>query len=414
MYHSPVPALLIHLPANVLFRTDVLDAWVVLVFMLGAYVFVSLSILHIQRRHFPDTPKLAVLCAYLAAGFGNCVFILLSRTAMYEVCISFGVFFFSGALYLLLVSYSLTGSRNDLCLLFCGLFLGLSVWSRPTYGLGAVFLLVVSAIYLLVSGLGLKGTLRRLFFLSLAFCFVMFLMMSYNFLRFDSPFEFGTKYQLTCYNPKILFKPSLSHIPIWVYVHFFTPPQYAYEFPYIHLNTDISGSIRNDPRSIYFVEPISSLHMISPYLLVLVFLPLKVLWSVILAVRSCVRERSFLAATFFKMDAARLHLAYVMALLLSSLFGVFFFFSIIPVVCQRYVLDYAPLMLLLSAICWFQAIDSLKGKRGLYRFRHLLYAVMILLTLITIASNILLFFSGSPYQRVLVLEDALQVIFSLP
>ncbi len=411
--HSPVPTLLFYIPSIVLFKTDIRDAWVVLFFLLGTYVFTSLTILHIQKKCFPDMSQIALVCAYLVAGFGNCASFQLQRTDMYEVAISCGVFFFVGALYWLFTS-SLAQSRgNYLRYFLCGLFLGLSVWSRPTYGLGAVMLICVTAIYLLVSGSGLKRTSKRMIYLLLPFMICVILFTTYNYLRFDDPFEFGIRYQLTGFNSYKMFTPSLSHMVRWTYFHFLRTPRFSDEFPFIHLSNQFHPSLYITPDSQYFILLTLPLHIISPYILILGYLFLKGIWSVCMVMLSQIRGNSLKKQAIIRLGSDGLYLKFVVLTLISATFGTMFSFSIIPIVTFRYLMDYAPLMILLSSVSWFIAIESLNANKRLLIFRYPLLGLMIVLTLITMVLNILMYFNGPNLDHRLTSINSLREIIGL-
>ncbi len=393
LFHTPVPTLIFHLPSHIIFREDVLDSTVISAFMLGTYVFLSLSILHVQRTYFPDTSSIVLICAYLALGFGNFAFILFSRPAMYEVSISCGVFFITGAMYWLLTLSSENFSKNNLRYFLSGLFLGLSVWSRPTYSLAAILAIGATTVYILVIGYKFKGTTKRISYLLLPFIFISLVFLSYNYLRFDDPTEFGIRYQLTPINPENLFRISFSNIIKWLYFHFFRIPTFSDIAPFIHPSESVSSYISLSSKQSYYIESTLPLHIITPYVLILVPLILVIILWLIRGANIFIRKPSSLGKWIIEMEPEKFHLMFVFSLLTLTLLGTILLFSLIPSVCQRYITDYASLMILLSAISWISVIESIKKSRRFKIFTYIVLGIMILLTVITMLTNFLMFFN---------------------
>ena len=217
--------------------------------------------------------------------------------------------------------------------------------------------------------------------------------LSYNYLRFDDPTEFGIRYQLTPINPENLFRISFSNIIKWLYFHFFRIPTFSDIAPFIHPSESVSSYISLSSKQSYYIESTLPLHIITPYVLILVPLILVIILWLIRGANIFIRKPSSLGKWIIEMEPEKFHLMFVFSLLTLTLLGTILLFSLIPSVCQRYITDYASLMILLSAISWISVIESIKKSRRFKIFTYIVLGIMILLTVITMLTNFLMFFN---------------------
>ncbi|MDD6373515.1 MAG: hypothetical protein PUF97_03420, partial [Bifidobacteriaceae bacterium] len=184
-------------------------------------------------------------------------------------------------------------------------------------------------------------------------------LMWYNAARFGSPFEFGTRYQLT--GEDVLHQGvHLSRVPLGLWYYLFMPPKLIPEYPYISalgVTTRYSGFI-----DVWFVR--GGLFFIVPLLLILL---------VPAAVRRLKKTRAL----------------YVLCMVLAvvttgveTIFGAIF---------TRYMCDIAP-FLLIAALCvvmeWLQ--DAAQRGDAAVAMRR--YRVACVLTVLTVLMLVLGFF----------------------
>lgn len=275
LYFGVTPALLLYAPARLLGLGCVNDAFATAIFCSVALM-AMLALLRRILHAFEISPPLWMLgFALISLGFGTTVPFLLRTCAVYQVSISCGYacsmvalyFFASGALL----------ARPSLWRLTLGsLALGLAIGGRPTQIVVVPVLIVVSWAILRWSAAQSRelGTHRKRWAWPLAaawlpFSTIIFLLGLYNYLRFDSWFEFGTTYQITSTRIDVLpqFQPA-ALLP-GLYFYLWQPYITNWEFPFFHARPRYPGTL---PQP-FFVERIIGLFRQTPFSFILLLFP---------------------------------------------------------------------------------------------------------------------------------------------
>jgi len=191
LYYGVTPVLLLLWPfaaltGHYLYSGQATAFFCALGFLAGA------GVLHaLWRRYFPEVSVWVVAAAVLALGLATGVPVMLPRSGVYEVAVSCGCMLMMLSLGAIWCALHET-RRRSWWLAAASVAYGLAVGARPSLLFGAIILLVpvVQARYerrpvgaLLVAAIG------PLTVIGLG-------LMLYNAMRFDSPFEFGVRYQL--------------------------------------------------------------------------------------------------------------------------------------------------------------------------------------------------------------------------
>jgi hypothetical protein len=169
--------------------------------VLAVAVFLSsLSWLAILRREFvPKAPGWAWLCAVITLGVGTGLPVVLRPAKFYQIAILSGVAFEMAALLCLTLAICRRDAKRR-WLALASLCVGLAAGSRPTLIPGGLVALLLVAVWLWRKDgetAGNRGQLGRLVLTALGpvgFCLAA--IGWYNWMRYDSPFEFGLHYQL--------------------------------------------------------------------------------------------------------------------------------------------------------------------------------------------------------------------------
>ncbi len=203
LYFGITPVLLFYLPFNLITNLYLTDKLLVLILSCFIFLFSLIIIKKISDRitviqNIP--PNILVLCIFIT-GFCNLLPFLVIKSSIYEVAITTAIFLLLLSIYIFYNYMYAQTKSNKYILLFCLSFtLCLSVGARPYYVLfipiffiaiiwltyketESINQIIVSILYFLIPCL-LYGTIIAL----------------YNYLRFDSIFEFGWKYQLNPLN----------------------------------------------------------------------------------------------------------------------------------------------------------------------------------------------------------------------
>jgi tetratricopeptide (TPR) repeat protein len=181
------------------------------------------------RRYFAEVGVGVVVTCALALGLATGVPRLLARSYVYEVAISCGYMLTMLALAAIWRALHET-ERSSRWLAAASVAYGLAVGARPNLLFGAVILLapVVQAWY----------ERRRIWALLAAATGPILLiglgLMLYNNLRFDNPFEFGVRYELSEYRELTAQHFSLHYLWFNFRVYFLEPARWSTYFPFVH------------------------------------------------------------------------------------------------------------------------------------------------------------------------------------
>ena len=269
LYFGAPPALLLHLPLFVLTGFYPSDAFAAAIFIVVGIGF-WLSSLHVAVSHwFRHIRSRWVFLSALTLGFCHAGPFVVARPAVYEVCLAAAYCFAAALFYFLLRAFTVGLSGGTLAAAAGAL--GLAIATRPT----AVVVVPVMAAALLWKlhrdrvpasrWIGLLFPSVALLSLTAA------LMAAYNYARFDSVAEFGTKYVLAGTNMQQLKLFSANRIPTGLYLYLFSAPQITDQFPFLWAGAQPPAELR--PRPPYFVEPVAGVFAIHPICLVLCVLP---------------------------------------------------------------------------------------------------------------------------------------------
>jgi len=315
MYWGPTPALVAFLPWRLLTGHGLDTSWAVWAFTMAGWLFAAMLVLHVIGRFFPQTGSCIRFSTLLVVGLANFAAVVLHRPSVYEVSIAAAYTFTSLAWWQLAVALWRPPAFRAVPLAIASLAFGLAVAARPTW--------IVATPVLLVVLWDVRGSWREPMFGRLVGCAVIPVMacvlalILHNGARFDSPLEFGMRYQLGGQlPPSELF--ALRHFPACIAMYLLAPPVTVDYFPFVF------PSAWKNPLSGAGSENVYGLFPLLPILWVAALSPLA------LRVRGLGRMVVVLAAGFVA----------VLSILSMFQFGV----------VLRYSLDLAPILALLAAI----------------------------------------------------------------
>ncbi len=262
-YFGILPLLLVFLPYKVIFNNYLCVAPVVFMFSAGCMVLLKEILEIIINRYYKDIPFKIVFYLVLTLCFGSLLIYLNGLGRVYELAVVSGLFFTLFGMFFILKS--MEKEEKKYRYIFMGaLCLALSVACRPT-DLFASLVIVPYLISLLISNIKIvkekKSPLIKLIIgVGIPYIVVGLFTMWYNNVRFGSPFEFGTRYQLTIVNMRAL-KSRQYVVPMGLLEDFFTIPNFAPIFPYIVNNNSLPVFygyyyMQSIIAGIFFVAPI--------------------------------------------------------------------------------------------------------------------------------------------------------------
>ncbi len=251
LYFGVAPALTLFLPFRLLTGLHFPEALACVLFCAGGYLASLALFLGIRRRFFPDCPAGVAWLGTLMLGLGNFCVVMLTRAQFYEVPIASAYFFSCLGLWGLFQALG-GGMRQRRWLWLASTAFGLAVASRPHFVFACVVLGAMGfwrwrdrpfarprAVMgdALALGLPVALTLAGLFI--------------YNYRRFDSPFEFGQKYQLGGSNVGHMKLLGWEVIPANIYYYFWAPAQFGRYFPFFDGIKAYPGTL---PKFYYGIE----------------------------------------------------------------------------------------------------------------------------------------------------------------
>lgn len=376
LYWGPVPALVL-LPVQFIFHKSLQDIYLVYFFFSGLLIVNSLLILKLWQRLFADIPSRHVVASIFTAGLILPVLWSLNIPDVYEAALGAGQFFLMGGIYFAVLAFGDTLRNRYLFL--AGVFWACAVGSRAMNVLPLLIILplIIFWVYRVSPGpINWKKITGHLFALGLPLALGAVSIGWYNWVRFDSPFEFGFRYQITIHNlikdSALVFQPDYFLPNLYAYV--FQPFERISKFPFIQPVTIMQTLERLgiEPPKLFFSGRLTGFLVYAPFL-ALAFLPLRQ------AVRSA-RGNSNLPYQF-----PVFLLAIGFAVNFLSL--LFFFFGQL-----RYTVDVISQITLLAILGYWELV-RLKSSSGNIRWKIYLFLANLLIAA-TIVFGILLAFTS--------------------
>jgi hypothetical protein len=202
LYWGPLPALLIA-PVQRLSSVKILDIYTDFFFYAGLLIVNSMILLKLRKDFFPNITIWNVFVCIALIGLIAPVLWALIPTTIYGTAIGAGHFFLMGGIYFILTAFDQEPSVNSKRLFLAGLFWICSIGSRALNTPSIMFLAILAAIWIArITPRPFHWTkyLQTITPLFIPLVFGAIATGWYNWARFDSPFEFGLRYQITFFN----------------------------------------------------------------------------------------------------------------------------------------------------------------------------------------------------------------------
>lgn len=279
LYWGPVPALLIT-PIQLLSGKPITDIYLVYFFFCGLLIFNSLIILKLWRRLFASITAWNVILSIFVIGLILPVLWSLNRPEVYQAAIGAGQFFLIGGIYFALSAFKQDASVNKWNLFLAGLFWAGSVGSRAINVLSVSFLTALAAFWIiknLAKPINWNKCIREITALFIPLIIGAIAIGWYNWARFESPLEFGLRYQITIFNlneqMNLTFQPDYFLPNLYAYI--FQPFTFISKFPFIQPITinSLLETLKLAAPKIYAGGRVTGILFYAPFL-VLALLPL--------------------------------------------------------------------------------------------------------------------------------------------
>ena len=231
-YYGIGPVLALFLPYHLITGYYFPSGWATLMFSLIGILFLTKIYLAVIEKKFRDLPTNTVTAGLITLQLSSGIMFSAARPLFYELAIASGFMCVAIGAYLLMTSNILwDGKISYVRLGFASFFLGYAVLCRPTL---AVY--CIAALFFFAGGLkkaldGLEKRQTRTFFKYAAVALVPLGIialgqMTYNYLRFDNPLDFGIQYSLTI-NDFTHAEFHWKYVLINMYAYLFNMPHFT-------------------------------------------------------------------------------------------------------------------------------------------------------------------------------------------
>jgi len=351
LYHGPTPVVFFFLPWYLATGRDLPENFAAFLIALLAFVVWSRLFSDILDALEIRLPLALYGLILIALGTGQTVPFLLHRAKMYEVAIACAQLCVGAGFYC--AFRALTESRRATLWIACaGLSFGLAVGCRPHVGLAAI-----AASFLFAAFARVRSWRNLIAYIApLALCGM--LLMAYNYARFHSPFEFGTRYMLGDDRYRN-FSPSVSNVVAGLYYLFLSPPRIEPEFPFIRLVLrDHLHLLSYTLPPGYFLERIAGALLLCPLILL-----------------------APLAPVFVKRLKNNSAVAALLAVMLTYAGACVLIIAMLPFSSQRYAVDFLPSLLFVSCVgaavlLWLAPARIVRSITGGAIVLALVYAIL--------------------------------------
>jgi hypothetical protein len=236
LYFGPVPSLFL-IPFTSLFSWKPGDQVFVYIFIIGLFFAQGLIYLEVFRRYFPNLPGWIIPLGIFLLGLTGPFTRMLSHPFIHEAAISGGQFFSTAGLYLAFLALQEKPIHVPK-LFWASIFWAFALGTRTTQLIPISSMVLVTWLFILLEGRKAKsgwGFIRPTFALATPLLVVGILLAWYNWVRFDSIFEFGLYYQLAAFNLQANYDALFSRVYVIqnIYNYFFNPFEVTGNFPFI-------------------------------------------------------------------------------------------------------------------------------------------------------------------------------------
>jgi hypothetical protein len=236
-YFGVVPAVLLYVPYKMITGGYLSNHAGVFVFGAVAVILLASLWRHCVNKYMPEMRYALYLFSWLAVFFASCLSHQLRFPFVYSIARTSGFMFAAAGILLLLKSVN--NEKISLRRLFFGcLCLALVFGCSPSMGLASLLVPVV---------LWRHRSWKLLLFVMIPYILVAIPLCWYNYVRFESIFDFGAQYNLTSFNMVAYMRQNalgkFIRIFICFAVYLFYPVNFSLDFPFVHIITGSSERI---------------------------------------------------------------------------------------------------------------------------------------------------------------------------
>jgi hypothetical protein len=228
-YYGPIPVVLLYLPYKLITGNYLSHQTGVFVFTVIAVVFLALLWRFLVKKYMPDARFAFYILSFLTLFFVSHLFAGLRYPAVWTIGQVAGFAFLVAGTFMLLKSID-KKNTNYLILFFACLCFALAVGCRPNMILASILIPAV---------LWKRRSWKLAMFILIPYIMVAIPLCAYNYVRFDSIFQFGHKYTIGIGNSTVanLLNPlaKIHRMFITFMFYLFRLYRYSLHFPFVEL-----------------------------------------------------------------------------------------------------------------------------------------------------------------------------------
>lgn len=379
LYWGPLPALLFA-PIQFFFKIKILDIFYNFFFYAGLLIINSIILIFLRKNFFPNISTWNLIPSITLIGLITPIPWAFTPTTIYGAAIGAGHFFLMAGMYFIFSAFNQTDLINRKNLFLAGLLWTCSIGSRSLNAAVVAFLILCVAIWIakrMPKPLGTNKYLYTIIPLFIPLVFGALAISWYNWARFDSPLEFGLRYQLTFFNLNrdmhLTFQPD--YFLLNTYVYLLQPFNIISGFPFVSpfYTPDILANYKIETPKMFFAGRMSGLLFCAPFLLL----------SLVHVFRSPeLKDRQSPVSTY-----AFIRYCLAGSFLIGLLNLIFFFFA-----QMRYLVDVISPITILAILGYWQLISVKRREKSISA--NLLVSASHLLLILSLCIGLLLGITG--------------------
>ena len=357
-YFGILPAIILLMPYHLLTGKYMLISMAILIFSLLTIWSLKELIINIYERYFKNTPFKIMIFSMLILLFGSQILILNGRPKFYELAVISGLFFATAGINFLLMGIKEKDIKYKYIFL-SSLFLSFSVACRPTMLFASLIALPVFIKIFIKNFKEKRNIGKSIVSICVPYILIGSLLMYYNYIRFNSIFEFGASYQLTV-NDMSSLKNRIMTIGTGIVCNLFGMPSFTSSFPFIETNKNILTFY-----GYYYIEDmIGGLFILTP--ICFAIFSLRNLWK-----KSENKEVCYAILTF---SGIGLILCIVSIMMAGSL--------------QRYLIDYGWMLIIAGIMSFVELRNVYKTDEGKHLLDKILKVLVIYIVVVNLCTGI--------------------------
>ena len=241
-YFGVVPSILFFIPYKLITGRELQTGFLIYLLSLVSAISLVLLLDKVVKRYFKECSIGLFLLLSFVLVYCTGLLFFIKLPSQYTLPILSGLMFTYIGLNFFLSSLN-TKKNRCIKFFFGGLFLALVAGCRPQLLLGSLLLIPICTLVLKENYISKKEMVKYITSIIVPYIIIAVLLMYYNYIRFDSPFDFGANYNLTTNDMTSRgFNPY--RIPLGIVMYLFNGINTINVFPYIvetELHTNYLG-----------------------------------------------------------------------------------------------------------------------------------------------------------------------------